>query len=150
MRHRLLQLCPELLRLPAAHDRDVLSALAGKAKQVRKNAFRPDCYFIDPTSNLALHVEIDEYDDHEDNDDRIAAIEKTTGVVATYVIRIRCHHKTPEAVCREKRLRDGVVFNALTARGEAVVVNVARYARQCLDKMRVGVGPLPHERKQVF
>jgi hypothetical protein len=150
VRHRLLQLCPELTELPAAHDRDVLSALAGKAKQVRKNAFRPDCYFIDPTTNLALHVEIDEYDDHEDNDDRLAAIERTTGVLGTYVIRIQCHHKTPDAVCREKRLRESGVVHVLTRHGEAVLGDVATYVRVCLERMSKGVPPDGDTKKRVF
>ena len=151
VRHRLLQLCSELTQLPAAHDQDVLSALAGKAKQVRKNAFRPDCYFINPTTNLALHLEIDEYDDHEDNDDRIAAIEKTTGVQGTYVIRIRCHHKMAGAVCREKRLRGETgVVHAVTKHGEAVLGGVVEYIRECLDRMKSGVLPNEVTRKRVF
>ena len=148
VRHAFLLACPAFVSLPCAHDKDVLSALGGKRKSFR--SFRPDMYAMDPRTNFALHVEIDEEDDHEDSYERIRAIEAQTGVRGTYLIRIRCRRGTPEAVCRPKRTRDDGTIHVLTARGTRVVADAAAYAARCLEWMKSNIEPTADTRKAIF
>lgn len=141
--HALVKLVPELALLIRALDKSVLSAMAGKAKSV--GDLRPDYFHVmhTPTGLMGLHGEYDEDSKHEKCAERLKCIARAADCEdRVYVFRVNGHHDNRElALARRKTTKNGAVYYQLTTRGYAVVEQVARYVRECLEDMRRGLPP---------
>lgn len=148
VRFGILGKCPEFHdQLRVVYDDDVRAVQDG-VKCL--GAFRPDMYGVDDTTNIALHIEIDERDDHECCDKRLRAIDERAGVRGTYVVRVRCRMGTPGALCVTKHNRAGRAFNELSGVGKDVIDEIADYVRTCMEWMRQGTLPTESTRVRVF
>ena len=75
--YELVKLVPALTSLRRVLDQPVLSKLVGKAKCMEDP--RPDYFHFDSKTNIALHGEFDEQDDHEESMERLRVIAHHAG-----------------------------------------------------------------------
>jgi hypothetical protein len=137
--HELVKLVPELARLRRVLDETVLSKLLGKTKSLEDP--RPDYFHLNETTNIGLHGEFDETDNHEDAGRlRVIAHHAGCGVARVYYFRVKGRLGTPEAVCN-RIIKKDVACYRLTERGRDVLAEVAGYVRLCVSQMEAGVPP---------
>lgn len=148
--YALVRLVPELADMYRALDESVLAKLAGKTKRLRDP--RPDYFHLDPVSNIALHGEFDEADGHEDDDERLARIAEQAGCgrERVYVFRVAGHMEDRELALCNRHVHHHRVYYTLSPRGQAVVSEVARYARWCTQRMLKGLVPDASQHKVYF
>lgn len=144
--YELVKLVPALTSLRRVLDGTVLSKLVGKAKCMEDP--RPDYFHFDMKTNIALHGEFDERNDHEESMERLRTIAHHAGCGdRVYYFRVKGRLDTPEALCK-RVTRQGMVLYQMTADGKRVVSEVASYVRACIDKMGAGIPPstfsVPH------
>jgi hypothetical protein len=121
-------------------DESVLAKLIGKTKSMEDP--RPDYYHFDESTNMALHGEFDENDDHEECEKRLRIIAHHAGCGSerTFYFRVKARLGTSEALC-QKVINKHVVYYRLTCRGMEVLAEVAGYAQYCVDQMRANRPP---------
>jgi hypothetical protein len=147
--HELVKLVPELASFRRVLDETVLSKLLGKAKSVEDR--RPDYFHLDAETNVGLHGEFDEKDDHEKDERRLQEIAHCAGCGAdrTYYFRVKGHLGTPQALC-ERIIRKHIVYYRMTDVGMRVVAEVAAYVRWCIERMRTGEPPSSEQGEDVL
>ncbi len=128
--YELVKLVPELASLRRVLDESVLSKLVGKSKSLEDP--RPDYFHLNEDTNIGLHGEFDETDDHEEDAGRLRVIAHHAGCgdERVYYFRVKARLGTPEAVC-ERVVRRDVAYYRLTERGRAVLAEVAGFVRWC-------------------
>jgi hypothetical protein len=139
--YELVKKVPELTLLKRVLDETVLAALFGKTKNMKD--YRPDYFHLYGNTNMALHGEFDEKNEHEDDHDRLRTIAHHAGCgwERTYYFRIMAHIDNPDLALFKKLENDYGGYYVITPRGEVVLDQVAAYVRECLDRMKAGVMP---------
>jgi hypothetical protein len=140
---------PKLRQFESAIDTSVLKQFYDKAKSTEDR--RPDAFFLCRQTNVGLHFEYDENTYHEDDDARLTLIANQAGCgpEAVYVVRVNGHQNTQESLCM-RRLYNEHAYYELTERGNEVVAQVAEYMKECVDMMKLGIRPVPENKKRYF
>lgn len=140
--HELVKLVPQLTSLRRVLDESVLSKLLGKTKSLEDP--RPDYFHLNEVTNIALHGEFDEKDDHEEDERRLRVIAHHAGCSAdrVYYFRVKACLGRPQALC-QRVLRKEMAYYQMTERGREVLEEVANYVRWCLERMDAGEPPSP-------
>jgi len=150
--HALCLAVPELRFSERVLDESILSKCLGKRKRIHDP--RPDYfhYFSDGSLELGLHGEYDEKPDHEDNEERLAAVADASGCGTpnVYVFRVMAHHDTPRAVCKRFLLNRHYTYYKLTEEGTRVVEETAEIVRERLAWIRAGLAPNEDRPRKVY
>jgi hypothetical protein len=98
---------------------------------------------ISRKTNMALHGEFGENNQHEDDHDRLREIAHHAGCGSerTYYFRIMAHLDDPGKALFKKMTNENGGYYVITPRGEVVLDQMAAYVRECLDRMEAGVMP---------
>ena len=138
--HELVKLVPELTWLRRVLDESVLSKLVGKIKSLEDP--RPDYFHLNAATNIGLHGEFDEGENHEEDDGRLRVIASHAGCGAerVYYFRVKGHLGTPAALCK-RVIQKGMAYYQTTAEGKRVLEEVAAYVRWCIERMQEGKPP---------
>jgi len=75
--YELVKMVPRLALFRRVLDETVLAKLLGKIQSVKDP--RPDYFHLNEESNMALHGEFDETDDHEEDEERLRVIAHHAG-----------------------------------------------------------------------
>jgi hypothetical protein len=139
--YELVKKVPRLTTLKRVLDETVLAALFSKTKNMEDK--RPDYFHLYPKTNMALHGEFDENDQHEDDHNRLREIAHHAGCgwERTYYFRIMAHIDKPELALFKRMTNEFGGYYAMTPRGLAVLDEVAEYVTECLDRMEAGAMP---------
>lgn len=138
--HELVKMVPELTTLRRALDESVLSKLLGKRKGIEDP--RPDYFHLNEATNIGLHGEFDETDDHEEDERRLRVIAHHAGCGANrvYYFRVKGRLGTPAALCKRVVWKD-MAYYQMTQRGREVLAEVAGYVRWCIERMKTDEPP---------
>ena len=138
--HELVKLVPELASLRRVLDESVLSKLVGKTKSMHDP--RPDYFHFNEATNIGLHGEFDETDEHEEDEGRLRVIAHHAGcgVERVYYFRVKGRLGKPEALCK-RIINKGMAYYQTTAEGKRVLEEVAAYVRWCIERMHEGKPP---------
>ena len=139
--YELVKKVPRLTLLKRVLDETVLAALFSKTKNMEDR--RPDYFHYYAQTNMALHGEFDEKNEHEDDHDRLREIAHDAGCgwERTYYFRIMAHLDNPEKALFKRTKNEFGGYYVITPRGLDVLDQVAAYVTECLDRMEAGVMP---------
>ena len=143
--YELVKKVPRLTALKRVLDETVLAALFSKTKNMEDR--RPDYFHFYPNTNMALHGEFDENNQHEDDHDRLREIAHHAGCgwERTYYFRIMAHIGNPKRALFTRRTNEHGRYYVITPLGLVVLDQVAAYVTECLDRMEAGVMPRKEE-----
>jgi hypothetical protein len=149
--HALCLKVPDLRFSEVALDESVTAKLLGKRKSLHD--YRPDYFhlFADKDVAIGIHGEYDEDRDHEDCDERLAAIAEASscGSDNVYVFRVLGDHGGSQAVCK-RITRKEYTYYTLTSHGVRVVEETAAIVRQRIAWIRQGLAPNADRPRKVY
>ena len=147
--HELVKRVPELANMRRVLDETILAKLLGKRKSLSDP--RPDYFHFYDATNMALHGEFDEDEDHEDSVERLRVIAHHAGcgLDRVYIFRVQANLYGRNAVC-DRIVRKDIVYYRMTKHGYTVLDKVAAHVKQCVSYMIEGILPIEINHKVVF